>query len=186
MNEFTYNAVDLVVLAIVVWETIMGLRRRMAGELFRLLCTVFVLGVAWKYYLDFGAVLAEHTRLVDNPDMASAIAFTMLVTMLGLGCALLHLILGLLVKVEFNAGIDRLGGALFGLLRGVLVAVLLVFAAGLWPPAPMRSLFREQALTGRLVQRVAPPIIKALRSVHLNFKPVAELPAAIDNAVNEP
>lgn len=171
MTGFAYNAVDLIALGLIAWEIIMGLRRKMAGELFRLLCTALVLAAGWRYYLDVGNQLAEHTRLAANLEMAQAIAFGMIVAMLGMSCALLHLILGLLIQAQFHALIDRVGGAVLGLLRGSLLVIMLLFAAALWPQALLRETFQQDSCAGRITARLAPPAIRFLRAIKFDFQP---------------
>ncbi len=171
MADFSYNAVDWIALGLIAWEIIMGLRRKMAGELFRLLCTALVLGAAWRYYTDFGGQLAAHTRLSASPEMAQAIAFGLIVSMLGITCALLHLILAVLMEVHFNILIDRIGGAAMGLLRGGLVVIMLLFAGALWPSDLLRETLRDKSCAGRLTARLAPPAIRIVRAVKIDFKP---------------
>ncbi len=171
MGNFSYNAVDWIVLGLIAWEIIMGLRRKMAGELFRLLCTALVLAAAWRYYTDIGDQLAAHTRLSASPEMAHAIAFGLIVAMLGITCALVHLILALLMEVHFNILIDRIGGAVMGLLRGALIVILLLFAGAIWPSDLLRETLRDKSCAGRITARLAPAAIRFVRAVKIDFQP---------------
>ena len=171
MAPFAYNAVDLVALGMIAWEIVMGLRRKMAGELFRLLCTALVLAAGWRYYMDIGSQLAAHTRLSASPEMAQAIAFASIVMLLGVCCALLHLIVALLMEVHFNTLIDRIGGAVMGFLRGALVVILLLFAGALWPSEPLRETLQQKSCAGRITARLAPPVIRFVRAIKVDFQP---------------
>ena len=170
MEPFTYNAVDWIALGIIAWEIIMGLRRKMAGELFRLLCTILVLIAGWRYYANIGAWLAENTRLSASPEAAQAIAFAMIVILLGVCCALLHLIVALLMEVRFNILIDRIGGAIMGLLRGALVVMMLIFAGALWPSETLREVLQEKSCAGRITAQIAPPLVRIVRAVQVDFR----------------
>ena len=170
METFTYNAVDWIALGIIAWEIIMGLRRKMAGELFRLLCTALVLAAGWRYYSDIGAWLAENTRLSASPEAAQAIAFAIIVILLGICCALLHLIMALLMEVRFNILIDRIGGAIMGLLRGALIVMMLIFAGTLWPSETLREVLQEKSCAGRITAQIAPPLVRMVRAVQVDFR----------------
>lgn len=160
-----FNAVDIVALSIVFFELLMGLRRGLSGELFRLLSTLIVLVVSLRLYLPCGAFLVDNSRLADNPEMAYALAFTSLAVGLELVLFILRMILCLLAKITFNEKIDRGAGGVAGLLRGLLMAGLIVYAVGLWPQASLRELFVNNSLVGRNLFKYAPGAVEKIREI---------------------
>ena len=56
-------------------------------------------------------------------------------------------------------------GLFAGLLRGVLMALLCVYAIGLWPHEYLRNVVRKQSIVGRTVFQYAPPVIEKLNAI---------------------
>ena len=107
--------VDLIVLVIILFEFLMGLRRGLSGELFRLLGTGLVLAIGLGFYEDFGLMIANHSRLTQNHEMAVALAFLLIVVGMGICFLLLRIVFNLLVHVKFNDAFDRPAGGMAGI-----------------------------------------------------------------------
>jgi len=178
-NNFT--VVEIGALVLVLWEFLWGLKRGLSGELARLIGTVVILAAALRFYQVVGRVLADNTRLAANPELALAVAFLLIVVCFALLFLVLRLILRLLMTVKFNDNIDRAGGGFAGLLRGVLLALLCVYAIGLWPLADLRAVVRKQSVVGRTIFQYAPLAIaklNAIRWLDVGAKPPPLTPAA--------
>ncbi|MDP2989849.1 MAG: hypothetical protein Q8O57_04715, partial [Kiritimatiellota bacterium] len=104
---------------------------------------------------------------------------------------ILRLILRLLMSVKFNDKIDRPGGGIAGILRGVLMALLCVYAIGLWPHEYLRNVVRKQSIVGRAVFEYAPRAIAKLNAIRWldvgvkpslpsSLPPIPELPVEIE------
>lgn len=159
------NIIDLAVSVIILWELLMGLRRGLSGELFRLFGTCLVLAIGLGFYEDFGLMIANHSRLTQNHEMALALAFLLIVVGMGICFFLLRIVLTLLVQVKFNDAFDRPAGGAAGVLHGCLIAVLLIFAAGLWPDEELRRLITVDSYAGKTVFRFAPAVKEKIRAL---------------------
>lgn len=167
--------VDLIVLVIILFEFLMGLRRGLSGELFRLLGTCLVLAIGLGFYEDFGLMIATHSRLAGNQEMALALAFLLIMVGMSICFFLLRIVLTLLVNVKFNDAFDRPAGGVAGILRGCLIAVLLLFAAGLWPNEQLRPLITIDSYVGKTVFKFAPVVKEKIRSLSVR-SPAPERP----------
>lgn len=163
------NPVDLVVPVIILWGLLMGLRRGLSGELFRLIGTCLVFGIALRFYENFGSMIARHSLLVQNQEMAAALAFLLILVGIGICFFVLRIVLVLLVNVKFNDSIDRPAGGITGLLNGALVAALLVFAAGLWPNQELRPVITSESYAGRFVFKVVPVVKENIISLSIRL-----------------
>lgn len=170
--------VDLIVLVIILFEFLMGLRRGLSGELFRLLGTCLVLAIGLGFYEDFGLMIANHSRLTQNPEMAAALAFLLIIVGMGLCFFLLRIVFTLLVNVKFNDAFDRPAGGVAGILRGCLIAVLLLFAASLWPNEQLRPVITVDSYAGKTVCRFAPVVKEKIRSLPILPRPSSPQPAS--------
>jgi len=156
--------VDLMVLVIILFEFLMGLRRGLSGELFRLLGTGLVMIIALNFYEDFGLMIANHSRLTQNHEMAVALAFLLIVAGLGLCFLLLRIVFALIVNIKFNDAFDRPAGGAAGILRGCLIAGLLLFAASLWPNEQLRPWITVNSYAGKTVCEFTPVVKEKIRS----------------------
>lgn len=163
------NIVDLVAAIIILWELLMGLRRGLSGELFRLIGTCLVFSIGLRFYEDFGLMVANHSRLGQNQEMAFALAFLLILVGMGVCFFILRIVLTLLVNVKFNDAIDRPAGGLAGFLNGGLIAALLVFAAGLWPNTELQPLIKIDSYVGKTVFQVVPIVKEKIRSLAIRF-----------------
>ena len=168
------TVVEMGALVLVLWEFLWGLKRGLSGELSRLIGTVIVLTAGLRFYQAVGRLLTDNTRLSEDPELALAVAFLLIVVCFALLFLILRLILRLLMLVKFNDKIDRSGGGIAGLLRGALMAILCVYAIGLWPHEYLRNVVRKQSIVGRAVFQYAPWAIEklnAIRWLDVNVKP---------------
>jgi uncharacterized membrane protein required for colicin V production len=83
---------------------------------------------------------------------------------------LMRIILHFLVTVKFNDAFDRPAGAVTGVMRGVLIAVLIVFAAGLWPNETVQPLITVDSYFGRTIFRLAPAVREKLRPLQTRLE----------------
>ncbi|MBU4199464.1 MAG: CvpA family protein [Verrucomicrobia bacterium] len=167
-----FNAVDIGALVLILLEMFLGLRRGLAGTLFRLMCTLAILLFGLRFYQPFGSLLAEHTtRLADNPDMAGALAFLLILVVLGLCFLLLRWLLRVLMTVTFNEKINSPGGGVVGVFQGLALVFLLVYAMGLWPQPAWHQLFVQNSLVGRTVVRLYPRMISVVEQVEFRAPP---------------
>ncbi len=157
--------VEVGALALILWEFLWGLKRGLSGEIARLLGTGVVLVSGLRFYQSVGSLLADNTRLSGEPELAQAVAFLVIVVCVALLFLIIRLILRLLMSVKFNDKIDRTGGGIAGILRGVLMTLLCVYAIGLWPHEYLRNLVRTQSIIGRTVFRCAPPVVEKLNAI---------------------
>lgn len=160
-----FTVVEIGGLVLVLWEFLWGLKRGLSGELSRLISTVIVLIAGLRFYQTLGRLLIDNTRLAENPELALAVAFLLIVAGVALLFIILRLILRLLMSVKFNEKIDRSGGGFAGIVRGVLMAILCLYAIGLWPHAYLHNLVHKQSIAGQTVFKYAPPIIAKLNAI---------------------
>jgi membrane protein required for colicin V production len=122
------NWTDGVILGILGLSVLVGLWRGLVAELLSLVIWVAAFWVA----LTFGPLLSTHMeRLISLPLARNGVAYgSCFIGVLLIG-VLLRFLTRRLIWSSGLAGIDRLFGAVFGLLRGTLVVTLIVVLFGL-------------------------------------------------------
>jgi membrane protein required for colicin V production len=120
-----WNILDLLFIAVLFFSIFFGLLRGLARELLSLFFLLAALVVAFIYYPQAGLLL---NGLVGNRDLANFAGFLLI---LALAAAAGSLVIGLVGKhlvVGPLKAIDRLLGAVFGLLRGLLISGLVIYS----------------------------------------------------------
>ena len=148
---------DYAVLGVIAVSVVIGLWRGLVSEVMALLIWIAAFWVAWA----FGAsVSAQFRGLIEMPSLRVLAGYGLCFLVVLLLGALVRFIVSRLVESTGLTGTDRLLGMLFGLMRGVLVVILLVFVLGFtpfsrdpwWKQSPLIG--KAQVGAGWLVQRL--------------------------------
>lgn len=131
IQELGFNWADWTIVAIVGISGLMSLARGFVREALSLLVWVVAFVVAFYFSEQASVLLVEE---IPSPSLRYLAAFALLfVSVLLLG-AVVNFMIVQLVKATGLSGTDRLLGMLFGVSRGVLIALaILVFAPKLLP-----------------------------------------------------
>jgi len=112
------NLTDYVVLGVVVLSAVIGALRGLLREGIALVSWVIALLLAWHFSdliePHLGGLLGE----TEVRPWAARVIIVMLVLLLGTGVGS---IMGQFVRLSLFSGADRLGGCLFGLVRGLVL-----------------------------------------------------------------
>jgi membrane protein required for colicin V production len=141
---------DYAVIAIIVLSALVGWWRGFMYELFSLIGWL----AAYIVARTFSSQALPYVPLAVGPDnIRSAAAFAALFIVTLIVSALFAWFLAQLAKFAGLAGMDGKFGAIFGMLRGVLVVIALVWLGGLTdlPQLP----FWRNALSSRPLQQAA-------------------------------
>ncbi len=136
------NWADFAVIGIVLLSTLVSLIRGFIKEAVSLATWVLAVWVALKYTPFVAGMLTE---TIDIPSVRIGIAALVLFVATLIVGALANYIVSQLVEKTGFSGTDRTLGAVFGILRGVLVVALIVMLASL-TPIPQDPWWKESTL----------------------------------------
>jgi membrane protein required for colicin V production len=149
------NWLDLVLLLILGVSVFTSLRKGLSREVIGLVAVIAALLLASWFYGTAGALVAPY---VSSPSIAHFIGFALVFVAVLLLGGIVSFVVGRFLKVTGLSIFDHLLGAVFGLVRGVLIGVALVMGLMAFSPAsgPPRSVVHS---------RVAPYVVDAARVV---------------------
>lgn len=141
---------DYVVLLIVGISVVLAVIRGLVREVLALIAWLAAFVVASMFATEFAPLASG---LTSSPQLGMLAAFLSLFLVTLIVMSLLGLALSKLVRAAGLGFVDRSLGALFGFIRGLLIVVAAVLAAGL-TPAPRHAEWRN-ALFSAPLQAVA-------------------------------
>jgi membrane protein required for colicin V production len=119
------NVFDIVVVVILAYGLIRGLFRGLVKELSSI---IGVLGGFLAAYSFYGMVAGYLHGLVSSPSYRNLLAFLIIFCAVVVVVNVLALIIKYLLKIVFLGWLDRLGGVVFGFIKGGLIAAVLLLA----------------------------------------------------------
>ncbi len=185
----TISVVDAIVVVFLVFALFRGLLKGLSAELAGLISAAVALLCGWHAFRPLGEWVEAHTRLSGNP--AYVLAFTLAVTGGYLVMRIVRLVLRNILEFSFKGPIERVGGALAGLLRGAIVAAAVLVFLSLWQNEAVHRWIVEESVAGRFVTHRLRPWYDAMIVEHPDLplprpvEPAAEA-AAPDKTDSEP
>lgn len=114
---------DIVILVVAVTATLLGLKVGLIKAVLSLAGLIVGVTLAGRYYLP----LSERLAFIPQANVAQGLAFVIILMAVMLVASLLAMLLWRLASLVMLGWVDRLGGALFGLVLGaILCSTILV------------------------------------------------------------
>ncbi|HBY38511.1 MULTISPECIES: CvpA family protein [Marisediminitalea] len=136
------NWLDYAIIAVIALSTVISLVRGFVKEAISLAVWFAALFIASQFYADLAVYFTKiNDELIRN---GAAIAVLFVVTLI-LG-ALVNHVIGQLVQATGLSGTDRALGAVFGGLRGILIASALLFFLDTFTPSASSTWWEESVL----------------------------------------
>ena len=148
------NWLDYLLLAILLFSAVMSARRGFSREIIGLAATVLALVLGMWFYGIAGSYIAPYTR---SPQLANFLGFMFVCAVVLLAGAMLGWIVKRFIRTIGLSFFDRLLGAAFGVLRGLLIAMILLTALMAFTP----YLESESASSAVVHSRIAPFVLDA-------------------------
>lgn len=144
------TAFDYAVLTVISASVLLGLWRGVVSEVLALAAWIGAFLVARLVAVDVANGL---TGQIAEPGLRLAVAYVLVFVSVLLVFAIARMLISLLLKAVGLGVLDRLLGAAFGVLRGILVVLVAVLVAGM-TPLPKAEWWRDAML--------APPLETAV------------------------
>ena len=155
-----FNIVDIIAMTLMAIGLIRGLAKGLSGELAGLLSACAALVAGWYFYKPFGGYLTGVTRLSERGAYALAFALTLVGAYILM--RILRIVLRSLMEFSFKGNLERIGGALAGLIRMTVFSAALILVASLWPNDYVHEHFAVRSSFGRLLYDHLGPVYENL------------------------
>lgn len=155
MGDFfkSISVPDIVAVIVVLVCVFQGVRQGLSKELARTVAVLLALGLGLWSAVPLGDWMATSTRL--NTANARALVFTVVAVLILVVFLLLRMVFRILMKVSFNEKIEKPGGALGGIIRGVGFVMIVFLAVNLWPHDYINRKCGEESLVGKWTMKGA-------------------------------
>jgi len=152
------NWLDYLLIAILLFSAIMSARKGFSREIIGLAAAFFALVLGMWFYGLAGSLVAPY---ISSPRVANLIGFLLVVAAVLIAGGILGWIVNRFLRTIGLSFFDRLLGAAFGVLRGLLIAMALVTAFMAFGPYEGSG----TASAAMIHSRIAPYVLNASRLV---------------------
>lgn len=152
MNEWVaqtgFNAADWIIVAVVVLSALMSLARGFVREALSLLVWFVAFVVAFFFSERLAPLLVE---LIELPSLRYLAAFAILFVATLIVGSVVNFLVVQLVRMTGLSAVDRLLGVMFGLCRGVLIALLVLMFLPKMIPVQQDPWWQQSRLIPRVL-----------------------------------
>ncbi len=122
------NLFDILIIIILLYCLVRGIFRGLLKEMSSLVGVLGGFYAAYTYYHEVGKLL---NRWIADPNYVNILSFLLVFICVFLIISILGIIIKYILKIVFLGWVDRVFGAVFGILKGILIAsvLLIVFTA---------------------------------------------------------
>lgn len=163
------TSIDYVIIAIFAVSALVGGFRGLIRELLSLLSWVVAVWLSIHYASELAIWLSPY---LESPQIQFLVAVALIFVLSLLGLSLIAMLLVKLLTYAGISGTDRTLGALFGLLRGAAISLLLVFVVRLTPAT------HQPWFTGSVLVPYFDPVFEYLDNQDF-LKPLDSLPGKL-------
>jgi len=162
------NWVDVIAVILLIRMGYIGFRLGLGVELVKLAGTVGGFFLSFRVYQAVGDFLASKTFL--STEWAAALSMSVLTVAGYFVLTRLLRLLEHLAKLTFDKKIDRLGGLLIGMARGLLTASVVLTILLQLPSPYLQAAIQEKSVSGKTVSRMAPAVYDTLNQLSRRFR----------------
>lgn len=156
MNAPAFNIPDIIALAVLAIGTFIGYRRRLSGEVGRLIGITAAFIVGLFIYAPIVGWLVGYTRLDYGASRIAGYLFTIIAAVAVMVVA--RVTLGNLIKVVIAEETDRILGLVAGFVRSAVFVLIIFLAMNLVPHDYLNAKFGQESFIGRIVIRLMPAL----------------------------
>ena len=138
--------IDWVIVALIAISGLISLKRGFVKEALSLVSWVVAFVVARYFSANLSTLFVDH---IDTPSLRWLLAFGVLFVGTLIMCSLINYLIGALIRATGLSGTDRILGMVFGVARGLVIIVALIYIAQ-FTPAPQDPWWQNSRMISHL------------------------------------
>lgn len=150
---------DIAIIGVLTWNTVAAFRRGLIREVASIVALIAGAILAGRYYDELSANL---TFLIEDETMRNLVAFGSIFLGINVVGAVASMFLKSTAAILMLGPLDHLGGAAFGLLRGILFVEIVLVAVTAFPAAAVLTAGATESTLAPYFLRAAPLVNKLL------------------------
>jgi uncharacterized membrane protein required for colicin V production len=152
--------IDIGAVALIILGAFVGYRRRLSGELARLISLIAGFCLGMVFYQPVAIWMLNNSRLEGRA--AQAAAFVVMMIAASVVMVIVRIFLKKIMRVVIEEESDKICGAIAGLIRGSIFVIVLFLIANIVPHDYINYHFGEGSYIGRTVSKCIPKLEKAI------------------------
>lgn len=150
---------DLAIIGVLTWTTVSAFRRGLIREVVSVIALIAGAVLAGRFYDELSANLSF---VIDNETTRNLVAFVSIFFGINLVGAVASMFLRNAVALLMLGPMDHLGGAVFGVLKGILFIEVILVAVTAFPAASALTAGAEDSTLAPYFLRAAPLVNRLL------------------------
>jgi membrane protein required for colicin V production len=155
------NWVDLLVVTLMIRTVYVSLKDGLSHEIFPLLGSVLTLILGLHYYGRLGSMLYGVAGMIPL-SMLKLASFLAIIVISGFILKMLKILVDAVIKVTWHPFIEKFGGMLAGVLRGMVVTSMALICLALVPLSYLQWSIKERSVSGMFFLRIGPGIYRTV------------------------
>jgi membrane protein required for colicin V production len=155
----TVGLFDLAIIGVITWDTVAAFRRGLIREVVSILALIAGAVLAGRYYDELSANLAF---AIDDETLRNLAAFISIFAGINIVGAVASMFLRNVAALLLLGPMDHLGGAVFGLLKGILFVEVILVAVTAFPAFASLTTGAEDSTLAPYFLRAAPLVNRLL------------------------
>ncbi len=154
--KIVFGWLDILVGLVLVLYAIRGYRRGLSGEILQVVGLLASFIMAFQFFGSAGDMILDNMRLM--PELAYILGYGIIFSIVYGFFFILRIFVHRIMSLSFIAGLERGGGIMTGMLRGLCMLSIVFVLIGMLRFAALTDWIVNNSFTGRYIIRVAPYI----------------------------
>ncbi len=171
------NTLDVILLVPLAWATFMGIKKGLVIELASLVALILGIYIAVHFSFITASLLSEYIDI--SPGILPIVSFIITFILIVLGVHLIGKITEKLVKMVALGFLNRIGGAIFSILKYAIFLSILILLMNKFMPSLVSEKDKENSYLYEPVEKIAPLLWEKLDKI--DFDQVKEYVPSSDS-----
>lgn len=148
-----FNWVDIIVIILLIRTCYVGTKSGFSLEIGRAVAIVAGFVVSFYYYNELGQFMSDHSFVPISWSKPLALLLVIVAAILII--KLTTVVLSKIVKLQFAPQVEKIGGGVLGVMRGVFLSSVVLVVLGMLPSSYIEDSVYSRSLSGGYIVKVS-------------------------------